>query len=374
MSDVNPNQPQAPQGATDPQAPPAGEQPPQAPQHGQAPQAGGQPPQAPQYGQAPPAPSYGQPAPYGAPPQEPPYGAQPAAPGPQYAPAATAVAGENPYATQPAGGYPPAQAGPGGPGGPGQGLAIGALVVGVLALLMCWIPFVNIASILLGLVGLVLGIVALAKVRKGTARGKGMALAGVVTSVLAVVASIAVLVVTVLFIQDVSNQVESQVGDLESLQDDLSELEDGLGSAQEVDPSDVVAVGETVSVGDYTVQVTRIQPAADAELAAVNDFNPEATGSYTVADLVLTYDGTDSGTPWIELSVDLAGTDGTAYSSHECMALTQAELLDVDTMTPGSTAQVQVCFDTPAEVVSGGTVQVDPMFAFDEGPAAWQVP
>ncbi len=67
------------------------------------------------------------------------------------------------------------------------------MVLGILAILGSLIPGVNIVSILLGLIGLVVGAIALSKIKKGTAAGRGMALTGVITSMLAIIISVVVL-------------------------------------------------------------------------------------------------------------------------------------------------------------------------------------
>jgi hypothetical protein len=133
--------------ATPPQAPPY-EAAPQAPQYGaQPPQYGAQPPQygaqPPQYGAAPSAPQYGaQPPQYGA--QPPQYGGY-GAPAPQYG-----------YGQYPAAQTMQAQG--------TDGLAIAALITGILA----------------SIVGVILGIIALVRIRKSHRKGKGMAIAGIV--------------------------------------------------------------------------------------------------------------------------------------------------------------------------------------------------
>ena len=86
---------------------------------------------------------------------------------------------------QPAPGYYQPQPQP--PRG-GSGLAIGALIAGVLALVSFWTVF---GGILLGVVAIVLGLVALSRVRKGLAGGRGMAIAGIVTGALGLVLGIA---------------------------------------------------------------------------------------------------------------------------------------------------------------------------------------
>ncbi|GAA4735137.1 hypothetical protein GCM10023216_29970 [Isoptericola chiayiensis] len=73
-----------------------------------------------------------------------------------------------------------------------KGLAITALVLGIVALLGCWIPILNFGSIGLGLIGVVLGVVALVQVSKGRAGGKVMAIVGTALSAVAIVLSIVV--------------------------------------------------------------------------------------------------------------------------------------------------------------------------------------
>lgn len=88
---------------------------------------------------------------------------------------------------------PPQQQQPQPPMPPRQqtnGLAVAGLVLGILAIVGSWVPVLNAISALLGIVGLILAIVGLAKHRK-YGSGKGMAIAGIVLSALAIVVSIA---------------------------------------------------------------------------------------------------------------------------------------------------------------------------------------
>ncbi|MDO4897933.1 MAG: DUF4190 domain-containing protein [Rothia sp. (in: high G+C Gram-positive bacteria)] len=89
-----------------------------------------------------------------------------------------------------------------------KGLAIASLVLGILAVLSGWL----IIGGLFGLVGLILGIVALVSANKGTTGGKGMAIAGIITSVLGILAAIVILVF--------SGWLVSRVGDCAKYQTD----------------------------------------------------------------------------------------------------------------------------------------------------------
>lgn len=154
-----------------------------------------------------------QPTSEGAPRDEPPswspqdapsWGSTPAPPAPPAPPSWSPPGGSQSGAPGGAWTPPPGQAygGPPPGAGPGQtnGLAIGALVVGIIALLSAFIPFVGIFAIVPGLVALVLGIIGLRKAGQ-LGSGRGMAIAGTVLGVLAILGAIAWIVFTVFLSQ-----------------------------------------------------------------------------------------------------------------------------------------------------------------------------
>lgn len=61
------------------------------------------------------------------------------------------------------------------------------MVIGIIALLIAWIPFLNVISILLGIIGVVLAIVGCVRASNGKASGKGISIAGIVLSALSIV-------------------------------------------------------------------------------------------------------------------------------------------------------------------------------------------
>ena len=94
-----------------------------------------------------------------------------------------------PYGSDPTGSYVP----PGG-GAPARplptGMAVASLVLGVLGILTAFFLIGG----LLGLIALILGLVALGKIKRGEAGGRGMAIAGIVTGAIALLLSIIVVV------------------------------------------------------------------------------------------------------------------------------------------------------------------------------------
>lgn len=73
-----------------------------------------------------------------------------------------------------------------------KGLAVASLVLGIIGILTSFLLF----GALLGLVALILGFVALGKVKRGEADGRGLAIGGIVTGVLAMLLTL-LLVATV---------------------------------------------------------------------------------------------------------------------------------------------------------------------------------
>ncbi|ONM49055.1 DUF4190 domain-containing protein [Nocardia donostiensis] len=85
----------------------------------------------------------------------------------------------------------------------GKGLAITALVLGIIALIGFW---TIVGGILFGLLAIIFGVIAFVKARRGTAGGAVMAVIGAVLGALALAATIAALVIGWNFFVDSGGQ------------------------------------------------------------------------------------------------------------------------------------------------------------------------
>ena len=94
-----------------------------------------------------------------------------------------------PYGYNPHGYYPPVQQ-------PGHGLAVGSMVLGIVSLIFSWFPYL----IPLSIVGTVLAVVAMKQGNKG-----GMAIAGLICSLIALIISAIVLIVIISTINRFTN-------------------------------------------------------------------------------------------------------------------------------------------------------------------------
>jgi O-antigen ligase len=85
----------------------------------------------------------------------------------------------------------------------GSGLAITALVLGVLALVTSW---TIIGGVLLGLGAIIVGLIALTRIRQGRGQGRAMAVIGIVTAVIGLLVAIGVIVLGASFLNSDTGQ------------------------------------------------------------------------------------------------------------------------------------------------------------------------
>jgi hypothetical protein len=121
--------------------------------------------------------------------------------------------------TQPPGGPPPPQGYPpqGAPYGyhqpvyavdqKGNGLGLAGGICGIVAVVLCWIPFVDYISIVLGALGIIFGALGIRYANERGGALKGMAITGVVTGIVALVISILFLAVVYAAVESIPNSV-----------------------------------------------------------------------------------------------------------------------------------------------------------------------
>ena len=246
----------------------------------------------------------------------------------------------------------------------GSGLAITALVLAILALVLCWVPIINNLAAVLALIGLAFGIPAAVSARRGRRAGRGQATASVVLSVLALVGVFATQAMYVAAIDEV----------VEDMDDRAAGRGTDLGAVGEAArDSAALAVGQTATVGDYTVTVTAIDTEAGAEIAAANSFNDSPTNQYVLVDATVTYVGDGTGDPWIDLSAGVLGSDGRQYDDGATSAVTPRSGEDMVTLRDGGSSQVDFVMDVPAGALAGAEFFVGESFSFDADAAVWAI-
>lgn len=178
---------------------------------------GPQNPQQPQYPGGGPLPGGGAPYP-GTPAQPDPYGQGGGQyPGPQqpYSGGPQPYGGEQPYSGGPQPYGDPSGYGSGwgnAPVSPKTGMSLTALILGIVAAVFSWTAFFFVpVGIAVGIAGLIVGILALSGVKKGTQGGRGMALTGTILSGLGTLASVVFLVISLVFVNNVADDINDVI-------------------------------------------------------------------------------------------------------------------------------------------------------------------
>jgi len=250
----------------------------------------------------------------------------------------------------------------------GKALTTTAFVLAAVAIVLCWIPILNILGFLLGLSAVVMAIVDLV-----TTRRTGFPLQGMTVAALAIggVSLIGVITFQMAY-SSASNErhgASAASAATQSATQPANSTPSGTTS-----PEPVVAVegsaekphslGTAAIVGnEYQVQVLSVKLNATDEVVANNMFNKPPKGTYVLVDLAVTYAGAKEGNPWIDLSPTFVGTDARQYDASACGASLDNGAMNVPTLEKGGQANYQVCMDVPTGAIEGGKIFVQKSFS-----------
>ncbi len=213
-----------------------------------------------------------------------------------------------------------------GRGGPGRALAIASVVLGALAVIGAFVPFVDYGSWFLGVVGMALGVVALLR----RSRGRGLALGGTILS-------------GVGFLLSVILAAVYTVGFVTSWSTSLQGNPDASVSSPDVAVEAIPAVyGQTVTYDDgLQLQVsapTTIEPSSDARgsdqewnlsfTVTIYNGSPAAVALDPSLDVV---SGDVTGTPIIDPQ---SGLDGVTPSGTIPVGQTQSWVIGYSVANP----------------------------------------
>lgn len=150
-------------------------------------------------------------------------------------------------------------------------------------------------------------------------------------------------------------------------------------AAQEDDTSAAVGTrenpapaGSTVKLGEYSVSLGATATNANDAIAAENQFNepPVAGRQFVMVPVTVTYNGSESGLPWLDLSVNFVGSAGNTYggsgSTDDYCGVIPVALSDQGEIYGGATSAGNVCVSVPSAEVEGGTWVVEESLSFDD--------
>jgi len=128
-------------------------------------------------------------------------------------------------------------------------------------------------------------------------------------------------------------------------------------------------IGQPVQVGDWTITVVSVTPDAAAQVAAENQFNePPAPGTqFFMATLEATYNGSESSTFWVDMSLKAIGLSSVAYEGFDASCGVLPNDLDNAGETfPGGTVTGNVCWSIDVADAESLTMLAAPSFSFDD--------
>jgi len=152
----------------------------------------------------------------------------------------------------------------------GNGLATAALTCGIIGTLIAWMPFLVVIGIVLGILALVFGIKALRR-SAAVGRGRGAAIAGIVTGTSALLLAIVGVILSVVVFRAVADFAEPGPHDADVVSCALD------GRVASVDGT---LTNESRTVRDYSLFVT---VGKDVDVFTIDDVAPGATVEWSAS-------------------------------------------------------------------------------------------
>ncbi|WP_332761425.1 DUF4190 domain-containing protein [Pseudarthrobacter sp.] len=252
----------------------------------------------------------------------------------------------------------------------GKTLTTTALVLAAVAIVLCWIPILNILSFFLGLAAVVMAVIALVGARRTGTSVQGMTIAALAIGGISLVGVIVTLSAYSSGTKENTN-ASAGLNTTQSATPFASPTPSTAPSPEATAAMDGSAakphpLGTSAVVGnEYQVAVLGVKLNATEEVVSNNMFNDPPEGTYVLVDLTVTYAGADEGTPWIDLSPTFVGTDARQYDAGSCGASLKNGAMHVPTLEKGGQASYQVCMDVPVGAIEGGKIFIQKSFSMN---------
>ncbi|MDD7465217.1 MAG: DUF4190 domain-containing protein [Actinomycetaceae bacterium] len=238
-----------------------------------------------------------------------------------------------------------------------SGLAIAALILGILAILGSWMPILNNVAIVLAVVGAILAIVGIVKLKKEANKGgKGLAIAGLVLSILAIVISLA-------FQSMYSKALDDALSSPKATS--TTQPTDGTATSEKPaeKPAENPAAATNLAVGTKATLSNGLVVSVDAVEPAVKDV---AGDSYMVATVSYTNTGTEK-ISYASFDWKGVGKNG-AVNDAQFALLEDAKLLDAGSLNANGSVSGKVAFKADTVTIEYySNALID-----DEAAASWK--
>lgn len=238
-------------------------------------------------------------------------------------------------------------------------LGIVALAVAAVGFIFACVPGALIVGWVLLPIGFILGIVALFVKEKG----KGLAIAAVIVSVVGTVVGVVVFFAVVATSFDnalgSTNSEVKQGSSSDKAADDSTKSDAGNGSAKVGTRENPAALGSDIVGRDYTVKVNSVNLNATDAVLAANQFNeaPKDGDAYALVNVTITYTGSDSGFA-ASAPVSYVSAEGKVYNSFDSFATPPDPAIGLDELYKGASTTGNVVIEIPA--AGDGLIRVSP--------------
>ncbi|MBX3098006.1 MAG: DUF4190 domain-containing protein [Salinibacterium sp.] len=241
-------------------------------------------------------------------------------------------------------------------------LPLVALIVGIVAIVCAIIPGLSFVAFIPAFTALGLGIAALAS----KAPGRGKALAGVV---LGPVALLVAIIVSVGFIASGVRSTVDQADPEKVVEAPAAETPKAAEAppAKEGTRANPAPAGSVIEISDNSGPIWQVQlgtanlDAGDI-VAAENQFNEPADEGfqYIIVPVTYTYVGDESGTPWIDVTIEYVSAAGTTHTNAYVVIPNNATA--INEMYNGATATGNIVIMAPSADIEKGTFTISALF------------
>lgn len=234
---------------------------------------------------------------------------------------------------------------------PKNGFGLAALIVGIVAIALSWIPVINAVAIVLGLVGLSLTLVGLVQLRRRRATNTVATLVGGALALVAIVAAIAISGAFVDALDEELNASQEPSLAAPSTSDNDTDTPADPQLTPTPDQPEVFGIGDTGTVSEGgadigAITVTKVDQAAQP---ATNFGDLPKNGRFWI----VTIKARAIGTSTFDINpfdFYIRDSDGTRfeYGDGNAIGAIEGKELDATTLNPGEQATGRIVFDAPA--------------------------
>lgn len=243
-----------------------------------------------------------------------------------------------------------------------RGLAIAALIVGIVAFFTSLIP---IFGIIVALAAITLGITALIRRQPKGFAVTGLAL-GAVALVTAIIAALVVGVFTTAVVETAEEATAVTAAPGPETNGSDTDQQDAVAADQGT-RDNPYPLGTTISSADWDVVINSVQLGADDAIAQANTFNQSATpgNQYIVVNATLTYKGADSAFA-NQVSFSYVDAGGNVSNSYDTVIVPPEPTLTMEELYAGASTTGNEALQIPIDATGVLRVEagyfVDPVF------------